>query len=298
MSIQDIEKMVESQLGIHTIPSFSIIAPKLGYNKSLNSGALLLVVKPKTSIWNLVKLMVKYQKETVDWVLHAGWYRNDITISLSEKFGWNAKDLIATLNSDEQLKEFGSNSIQWPELFIPNTYNLKRKIKPRDFLNRMAIEANRFWLDKNRAIAISNSRMSHRELIALAAIVTKESNSVDEFGKIASVYKNRLAKGMLLQADPTVVFARGHAGRVLAADLKIESPYNTYLHFGLPIGPICIPNPQAIDSCLMGVVYPYFYFCAKADLTPRHDFAIGLEQHNKNARALHKALDNIKKQNP
>jgi UPF0755 protein len=100
---------------------------------------------------------------------------------------------------------------------------------------------------------------------------------------------------MLLQADPTVVFARGRAGRVLNRDTKIESPYNTYLHTGLPIGALCIPSLNAIDSCLFGAPYPYVYFCAKSDLTPQHDFAITLDEHNKNAQRFHRALNALKK---
>lgn len=96
---------------------------------------------------------------------------------------------------------------------------------------------------------------------------------------------------MLLQADPTVVFARGRAGRVLLSDTKIESPYNTYLHKGLPIGALCIPSTNAIDSCLFGAAYPFLYFCAKADLTPQHDFAVTLAEHNKNAQRYHRALN-------
>ena len=133
------------------------------------------------------------------------------------------------------------------------------------------------------------------DVVKLASIVTKESNHVPEFGKIASTYKNRLKIGMFLQADPTVVFARGRAGRVLNADTKIESPYNTYLNKGLPIGALCIPSVQAIDSCLFGAQYPYLYFCAKADLTPQHDFAITLQEHNKNAQRYHRALNALKK---
>jgi UPF0755 protein len=102
---------------------------------------------------------------------------------------------------------------------------------------------------------------------------------------------------MLLQADPTVVFARGKAGRVLNRDTKIESPYNTYLNTGLPIGPLCIPSIAAIDSCLYGATYPYIYFCAKSDLTPKHDFAITLDEHNKNAQRFHRALNQYSKGN-
>jgi UPF0755 protein len=130
-----------------------------------------------------------------------------------------------------------------------------------------------------------------KEVIALASIVTKESNKAEEYEKIAGVYLNRLRKGMLLQADPTVVFARGKSGRVWAADLNIQSPYNTYIHAGLPPGPICIPNLQSIEAVLNYKQHNYLYFCARADFSGYHDFATNLAEHNRNAAAFHRAMN-------
>ncbi|MFM7764264.1 MAG: endolytic transglycosylase MltG, partial [Sphingomonadales bacterium] len=112
-----------------------------------------------------------------------------------------------------------------------------------------------------------------------------------EYEKIAGVYINRLRKGMLLQADPTVVFARGKAGRVWAKDLTIQNPYNTYIHPGLPPGPICIPNLQSIEAVLNYKQHDFLYFCAKADFSGYHDFATNLADHNRNAAAFHRAMD-------
>jgi UPF0755 protein len=96
---------------------------------------------------------------------------------------------------------------------------------------------------------------------------------------------------MLLQADPTVVFARGKSGRVWAADLNIQSPYNTYIHAGLPPGPICIPNLQSIEAVLNYKQHNYLYFCARADFSGYHDFATNLAEHNRNAAAFHRAMN-------
>lgn len=154
----------------------------------------------------------------------------------------------------------------------------------------MLKEHNKFWNIKRIQRSVVQ-RLTRKEVITLASIVTKESNKSDEYEKIAGVYINRLRKGMLLQADPTVVFARGKTGRVWAADLSIQSSYNTYLHPGLPPGPICIPNLQSIEAVLDYKQHDFLYFCAKADFSGYHDFATSLAAHNHNAAAFHRAMN-------
>jgi UPF0755 protein len=159
----------------------------------------------------------------------------------------------------------------------------------------MEKEYQKFWNSKRVQRSIVQ-RLTCKEVITIASIVTKESNKTDEYENIAGVYLNRLRKNMLLQADPTVVFARGKAGRVWAADLAIQNPYNTYIHPGLPPGPICIPNVASIEAVLNYKQHDYLYFCAKPDFSGYHAFARNLQEHNNNAAAFHQALNarNIK----
>jgi UPF0755 protein len=231
------------------------------------------------------------------------WDYNQFQKQLSKQFDWSPTELGEELmdptnqkrwNEQTWLKKKGLDSYNWQAIAIPNSYMFKRTATPIQVLDRLVKEAHDFWT-KERMLAASKLGLTPVEVVKLASIVTKESNHVPEYGKIASTYKNRLKIGMLLQADPTVVFARGRAGRVLNRDTKIESPYNTYLYTGLPIGALCIPSLNAIDSCLFGAQYPYVYFCAKSDLTPQHDFAITLDEHNKNAQRFHRALNALKK---
>jgi UPF0755 protein len=262
-----------------------------------------LVIRPKTSFWSLIKLLVKYQREQKMVTILSHWDYNQFQKQLSKQFDWSPIDLGEELmdptnqkrwNEQTWLKKKGLDSYNWQAIAIPNSYMFKRTATPIQVLDRLVKEAHDFWT-KERMLAASKLGLTPVEVVRLASIVTKESNHVPEYGKIASTYKNRLKIDMLLQADPTVVFARGRAGRVLNRDTKIESPYNTYLHTGLPIGALCIPSLNAIDSCLFGAQYPYVYFCAKSDLTPQHDFAITLDEHNKNAQRFHRALNALKK---
>ena len=302
ISFDKFDAMVKDKTGLSTPLSFAKIASWKGLKLDAD-GTSTLVIRPKTSFWSLIKLLVRYQREQKMVTILSHWDYNQFQRQLSKQFDWSPTHLGEELmdptnqkrwNEQTWLKEKGLDSYNWQAIAIPNSYMFKRTATPIQVLDRLVKEAHDFWT-KERMLAASKLGLTPVEVVKLASIVTKESNHVPEYGKIASTYKNRLKIGMLLQADPTVVFARGRAGRVLNRDTKIESPYNTYLYTGLPIGALCIPSLNAIDSCLFGAQYPYVYFCAKSDLTPQHDFAITLDEHNKNAQRFHRALNALKK---
>ena len=212
----------------------------------------------------------------------------------TENTSWKDSRLSNWFLNDSVYEKYHLTYATSPVLFIANTYNLGWKETPSLFLDRMYKESLlKFWNSERRKAA-KQSGLQIEQVVTLASIVTKESNAVREFGKIASVYKKRLQIGMLLQADPTVVFARGRTGRVSLRDTRIESPYNTYLHKGLPPGPLCIPDPTAIDSVLFGKTYNYLYFCAKPDNSGTHNFSLTLSEHEKNAKAYHAWLSTRK----
>jgi len=161
--------------------------------------------------------------------------------------------------------------------------------------DRMKAEHEKFW-DKSKLEKLKQQNLSLHQAVVVASLVQKESNKKSEYEEIAGVYINRFRKGMLLQADPTIVFAKGKAERVRGkADLFIESPYNTYLHKGLPPGPICIPSIDAIEAVLNYKNHDYLYFCAKSDFSGYHIFESDYNRHKKNAAAFHRALNKEEK---
>ena len=164
-------------------------------------------------------------------------------------------------------------------LIRPNTYEFYWTITPEQFMKKMEKEYERKKVDK--------------ETIILASIVEEETNHNPEKPLIASVYLNRLKRNIPLQADPTVKYAVGDftLQRILNRHLAVESPFNTYLHTGLPPAPICLPSDASVDAVLNAPETDYLFFCASDQMDGTHRFATTLAEHNRNAAAFHRALN-------
>jgi len=177
-------------------------------------------------------------------------------------------------------------------IFLPDTYEVYWNIKPEELMQRMLREYNRFWNEKRQQQAQALN-LSPREVSVLASIAEEETTNRQERGTVARLYWNRLQKGMLLQADPTVKFAIGDFAlkRILLRHLEVDSPYNTYRYAGLPPGPIRVVEKATIDTILNSRPNNYLYMCAKPDFSGRHNFATSLAEHLRNADAYHQALN-------
>jgi UPF0755 protein len=131
------------------------------------------------------------------------------------------------------------------------------------------------------------------QALIMASLVEKETAAKTEMPVISGVFVARLEKGMRLQTDPTIIYAMGsrYHGKIGYRDLKIDSPYNTYLHYGLPPGPIAMPGKGAIEAALHPAATDALYFVAKGDGT--HVFSHTLEQQNAAVRRyqLHRGAD-------
>lgn len=175
--------------------------------------------------------------------------------------------------------------------FLPNTYNFHWNTSGKQFTDKMFKEYQKFWNEERLALAQA-ANMSPLEVTTLASIVQLESFKADEQARVAALYLNRLKIGMKLDADPTIVFIKKmqqgfsqKVSRVYYKDLTIVSPYNTYTNKGLPPGPICMPNPSAIDAVLKPEKHDYIYFVADTAKPGYHLFAKTLKEQEVNAAA-------------
>lgn len=177
-------------------------------------------------------------------------------------------------------------------MFIPNTYEVYWDMSVDGLMKRMGKEYDSFW-NADRRRKADEAGLDQLQVSVLASIVDEETAVNDEKPVIAGLYINRLQRGMLLQADPTVKYAVGDftLRRILNKHLSVDSPYNTYIYPGLPPAPIRIPTITAIDAVLNHDDNDYLYMCAKEDFSGRHNFASTLWQHNANAARYRRALN-------
>lgn len=175
--------------------------------------------------------------------------------------------------------------------YLPDTYEFFWTTNGSQFAQRMKSYASKFWEEKQ--LKILGRDFTPCEIYILASIIEKETTYDAEKDDIAGVYINRLNIGMPLQADPTIIFSIGDFSirRVLTKYLTTPSPFNTYLNPGLPPGPICMPSKSSLLAVLNASKHDYLYFCAKADNSGTHAFAETLSQHNRNARAFQRWMN-------
>ncbi|OQC36194.1 MAG: putative aminodeoxychorismate lyase [Bacteroidetes bacterium ADurb.Bin041] len=190
------------------------------------------------------------------------------------------------------LDSLGLTAETLPALFIPDTYEVWWNSSPEKLMQLFSRSYRQFWNEERRAKAEALG-LSPVEVSVLASIIEEESNVKDEWPVIAGLYLNRLRRGMYLQACPTVKFALNDFSiqRVLTEHTEVVSPYNTYLHLGLPPGPIRIPQKSSLLAVLDAEKHNYLYMCAKDDFSGRHYFSSSLAEHNRYAQKYHRALN-------
>jgi UPF0755 protein len=167
---------------------------------------------------------------------------------------------------------------------FPDTYAFPVGTTARQAVREMVYDFERRWKPEWDSSA-TDLKINRNDLVTMASIVEREARLPEERPVIAAVYYNRLQKGMLLQADPTVQYALGHhVGRVLYKDLTTESPYNTYTHKGLPPGPIASPGVASLAAAANPASVPYLYFVAGRD--GHHEFRTTLQEHTSAIRQV------------
>ncbi|HET8804682.1 MAG TPA: endolytic transglycosylase MltG, partial [Aequorivita sp.] len=213
----------------------------------------------------------------------------DLAGHISKQIEADSISLLESMRDPKFLKEVGLNEDTALSLYIPNTYEFYWNSSAETFRNKMKTEYERFW-NESRIQKAKDLNLTKEQVMSLAAIVQKETAKVDERPRVAGVYINRLKSGMLLQADPTVIYAlKRKSGdynqiikRVLYVDLEVDSPYNTYKYAGVPPGPITMPDISSIDAVLNPEKHEYYFFVADVTNFGYHKFARTLAQHNVN----------------
>jgi UPF0755 protein len=243
----------------------------------------------------LINLMKSGKQEPVKITFNSADRTNeDLVKKISEKLEITEDELETFFTSETEIsKKYNLNEETLRCLFLPETYELNWNTSLPGFMEKVEKNYNEFWT-ANRKQKAKQCKLTQAEVITLASIVQSECATIEsEQKKIAGVYFNRLEKNIPLQADPTVIFAKGDftKQRVWEKDLDYDSPYNTYKNKGLPPGPICLPYTLAIDAVLNYTDHNFIYFCAKSSLNGYSDYSATYEQHLKYRDAYRKEMD-------
>ncbi|MFZ1529368.1 MAG: endolytic transglycosylase MltG [Ferruginibacter sp.] len=271
---------------------FNKVVTQVNYAKNIKPGRY--EIKAGSSLVNLVKMLKRGYQTPVNFTISKLRTKEDLAGRISRSFETDSATAIQFLLSNDSLKKYSLDTNTAMTAVIPNTYSIKWTTPFNKIFERLKTEQEKFWTAE-RSQKAKNKNLSREKVYTIASIVEEETNFADDKGLIASVYINRVNKGMRLEADPTVKYAMRDFGlkRILHEHLDYSSPYNTYRNSGFPPGPICTPSPATIDAVLDAPETNYIFFVAKPDFRGGSNFAETYAQHLLYARAYQKALDSL-----
>ena len=281
---------LKSESRIKDIRLFERLASIMKYPQNIKIGKY--EIKPQLNYMELIRMLRSGNQIPVKLTFNNIRLKKEFAERIGSQLMFGEEFLLSELSRPEVCQSLGFDTTTIMSMFIPNTYDVYWTISVNQFLERMKKEYDRFWTAE-RLRKAGEIPLSPVEVSVLASIVEEETADQSEYPIVAGLYINRLQKGMLLQADPTVKFAVGdfELRRILLAHLEIDSPYNTYKNPGLPPGPIRIPSISGIDAVLNYTHHNYLYMVAKEDFSGRHNFAVTLAEHNRNADKYREALN-------
>ncbi|MGI4740351.1 MAG: endolytic transglycosylase MltG [Janthinobacterium lividum] len=246
---------------------------------------------------DLLHLLEGGRQDTLTFTLKPFHYLPQLPRQAGRQLSLDTAQLHKLLTNNAYLVgRYGLDTATVRTLFIPGSLRLFWPTPAAAFLDSVAARHRRFWTS-TRLLEADSLKMSKVQVAVLASIVQRETAQPTDRPLIAGVYLNRLRRGQPLQADPTLLWplhGLGTRKRVLNVDKKVDSPYNTYRHKGLPPAPITTPYPQALDAVLRPAHHDFVFFCARPDGSGFSDFSATFAQHKLFARRFQHHLDSLK----
>jgi UPF0755 protein len=191
------------------------------------------------------------------------------------------EDFVRATGEAKWIQDLAPEATTLEGYLFPSTYRITRHTTAEQLARMMTEQFRVEWKRLGRPAEV------HR-LVTLASLVEKETGVAEERATVASVYRNRLERGMRLECDPTVIYAalleNRYRGTIYRSDLENPHPYNTYKHAGLPPGPIANPGRAALEAALKPAETDYLFFVARPDGSGRHQFTAALRDHERAVR--------------
>lgn len=293
-SYKDVVASLKEQRIIGSTFFFDKLSKQAKYNERVRAGRY--EIKDGMNVYNLVKMLKAGRQSPVKLVINKLRTKEDLAQKLGGMFECSEADALKFLYSNDSLGKYGLDTNTAMTAIIPNTYLINWNSSFPKLFSRLKTEEEKFWTSERKKKAAAKN-LSPKEVYTMASIVEEETNKLKDKGLIASVYINRINKGMKLEADPTVKYAMRDFGlkRILYGHLKYPSPYNTYQHTGLPPGPICTPATETINAVLDAPKTDFIFFVAKPGFDGYSNFAATYEEHLKFAKEYQLALDELMK---
>ncbi len=266
---------------------FKLLARVRGADRSVRAGAY--EFAPQPSAWRVLDILAKGREAARRFTVPEGLTILDVAELAWQKLGIPGDTVLAAARDSAAASAVLGFPVRSYEGFLrPETYSVPLSLRAPELMRLMAEGFKADWKPEWTP-RLDTLRMTQLQLVTLASIVEGEARADDERETIAGVYHNRLRIGMALQADPTVQYAIAlktgqRKPRLFVKDYQFASPYNTYLHPGLPPGPINSPGRRSIEASLYPAKVPYLYFVAGPD--GRHVFSRTYDDHLKAIRAL------------
>lgn len=244
------------------------------------------------SIINLVRMIRNGRQTPVNFVVTKIRTKEQLAGRLGRSFEFDSVAAINFLGSNDSLKKYNLDSNTVMAAVLPLTYESNWATDAGAVFEKFNNAYKKFWTNEKKQKA-QKQGLTPIQAVTLASIIDEETNASKEKGTIASVYLNRIEKGMPLQADPTVKFALKDFGlrRILNRHLQVASPYNTYRNKGLPPGPICTPQEETVEAVLNAPDTEYIFFVASTAFDGTHEFTTNYADHMKLARAYQAELN-------
>lgn len=288
----DVRRSLIDQQIIRNIFFFDLVSKQIKYPKLVKAGRYR--IKSGSSVLNVLRMLRSGDQTPLNLVINKIRFKEDLAQKIAANFECDSASVVQLLTDSETLRKYSVNNNTVMTMVIPNTYSFNWNSSAKKIIAKLYAEKEKFWNEERRAKAKALN-LTPEQVYTMASIVEEETNKENDKGKIASVYLNRMNRGMKLQADPTVKFAMKDFGlkRILFTHLSYPSPFNTYVQTGLPPGPICTPSTNTIDAVLNAPQTNYIFFVAKPDFNGYSNFATSYAEHLVFARAYQQALDSL-----
>jgi len=277
MSVQETGRLLHERGLVSSVAAFKVLTRLTASEGVIRAGEypLSVAMSPREILQQLRKGDVILHRVT----LPEGLRGEEVARIVAAKFSLSRDRLVVLQSDPEFIASLGVKAPSLEGYLLPETYSFPKNVTEEEVLRKMVADMLTLF-DAEKIDRVKQLGLTLHQVLTLASIIEKEAAREDEKPRIASVYHNRLKKKMRLQSDPTVIYGiEDFDGNLRWRDLKADTPYNTYVRFGLPPTPIANPGKHSILAALYPEVSPYLYFVSRNDGS--HAFSATLAEHNR-----------------